>query len=58
MVMTAKLKFHDNLLVPSLRVKKCKKKAVNSWYVVYVGKDVGGDQFSLTVVPANRVDAV
>jgi hypothetical protein len=27
-------------------------------WVVYVGKDVGGDQFSLTVVPANRVDAV
>jgi len=24
----------------------------------YVGKDVGGDQFSLPVVPVNRVDAV
>jgi hypothetical protein len=40
------------------RVKKYKKKAVNSWYTVYVGKDVGGDQFSLAVGPAKRVDAV
>jgi hypothetical protein len=25
-------------------------------YAVYIGKDVGGDWFSVNVVPANRVD--
>jgi hypothetical protein len=33
------------------------KKAGNTGYAVYAGKGIGGDWFSVSMMPANNVDA-
>jgi len=51
-------KFWDHLSVPSSIDKKWKTKASNTWYTIYIGKVLGGDWFSVSVMPAKKVDAV
>jgi hypothetical protein len=50
-------KIWDHLSVSSSRVKKQKTKASNTWYAVYIGNILRGDWFSVSVMPANWVDA-
>jgi len=51
-------KFWDQLSVPSSIVMKWKTKANKTWYTIYIGKVLGGDWFSVSVMPAKKVDAV
>jgi hypothetical protein len=49
--------FWDSVLVPSARVKKSKKKRKPARrYTVYMGKGVGGDWYSVSMMTANRVE--
>jgi hypothetical protein len=49
--------FRDNVLVPSSTVKKSKKKC--KWarqYAIYIGKGVGGDWYSVSMMTTDRVE--